>query len=73
MEHFKDDGALAFASGCQLSCEGIVSILARRDGPRVRLITRGGNTFSGRFPSVGMAVELLVRIMISALQLPRGF
>ena len=34
-------------------------ILARRDGAGVRLITRAGNDFSSRFPSIAMAVSKL--------------
>jgi len=34
-------------------------ILARRDAAGVRLITRAGNDFSGRFPFIGMAVGKL--------------
>ena len=34
-------------------------ILARRDGARVRLITRHGNDFTARFPLVASAVVAL--------------
>jgi bifunctional non-homologous end joining protein LigD len=34
-------------------------ILARRDGAGVQLITRTGNDFSSRFPSITMAVSKL--------------
>jgi len=34
-------------------------ILARRDGAGVRLITRAGNDFSGRFPFIAMAIGKL--------------
>jgi ATP-dependent DNA ligase len=34
-------------------------ILARRDAAGVRLITRAGNDFSGRFPFIAMAVGKL--------------
>src|ERR1700751_3008546 len=34
-------------------------ILARRDGAGVRLITRAGNDFSGRFPFISMAIGKL--------------
>ena len=34
-------------------------ILARRDSAGVRLITRAGNDFSGRFPFIAMAITKL--------------